>query len=116
MARNPNISVVKIGYNSFAFEDAQTALELMALMSKVVCVEEQEWSLREDTLCTHFLAEDQTLPELKFVAANKFNPHETVAEAKARFAREKKDREDMDQQFREAPPALTVPDFKEEPF
>lgn len=112
--KNPNIAVIKIGYNSFAFESAQAALELMTLMSQAVCVEEENWSLREETPCTHFLSEEQTLPELKFVAANKFNPRETPKEAKERFAREKKDREDMEQQFRETPPALPAPEVSDE--
>lgn len=109
MTRNPNIAVIKIGYNSFAFEDAQTALQMMALMSGAVQVDEETWSLREDTPCTHFLSGDPTMPELKFVPANKFNPHETVAEVKDRVKREKADREDLNQQFNEAPAALPAP-------
>lgn len=109
MTRNPNIAVITIGYNSYAFEDAQSALELMSLMSKAVQVDEESYSMRNDTPCTHFLAEGSSMPELKFVSAHKFSPHETVKEAKARFEREKQDREDMDQQFREAPPALEAP-------
>lgn len=109
MTRNPNISVIKIGYNSFAFEDAQTALQMMALMSTAVQVEEETWSLRDDTPCTHFLAGDAATPELKFIPVNKFNPHETVAEVKERVKREKADREDLNQQFREAPAALPAP-------
>jgi hypothetical protein len=109
MNRNQNIAVIKIGYNSFAFEDPQSALQLMALMQSAVQVEEENWSLRDDTPCTHFLSEGSELPELKFVATQKFNPHETVKEVKARVAREKADREDLDQQFREAPAALPGP-------
>ena len=109
MTRNPNIAVIKIGYNSFAFEDAQTALQMMALMSTAVQVDEETWNLREDTPCTHFLAGDPSMPELKFVPAAKFNPHETVAEVKERVKREKADREDMEQQMREAPAALPAP-------
>jgi hypothetical protein len=109
MTRNPNIAVIKIGYNSFAFEDAQTALQMMALMSGAVQVEEENWSLRDDTPCTHFLAGDPAMPELKFVPTHKFNPHETVAEVRDRIKREKADREDMEQQMREAPAALPAP-------
>lgn len=100
MARNPNIAVIKIGYNSYAFEDAQSALELMALMSKAVPVEEEAWSVRETTPCTHFLAESSELPELKFVSVQKFNPNETLKEFKERYAREQKDREDLNQSMR----------------
>lgn len=109
MTRNPNIAVIKIGYNSFAFEDAAAALELMALMSKATQVEEETWSLRDETPCTHFIAEDSTMPELKFVPVHKFSPHETVKEAKERLKREKADREDMDQNMKEAAPALPAP-------
>ena len=109
MTRNPNIAVIKIGYNSFAFEDAQTALQMMALMSGAVQVKEEAWSLRDDTPCTHFLDEEPTMPELKFVPMNKLNPHETVTEVRERVKREKADREDMEQQMREAPAALPAP-------
>lgn len=110
MARNPNIAVIKIGYNSFAFEDAQSALELMALMAKAVSVDEEGWGVRELTDCTHFLSDESTMPELKFVPQNKFNPNETMKEFKVRAEREKKDREDMDQNMREAATALPAPD------
>lgn len=109
MNRNPNIAVITIGYNHYAFEDAQTALELMAIMSRAVQVEVQDWSLRDYTPCTHFLEADPSLPKLEFVASNKFNPHETVKEVKERKEREEKDRADVDQQFREAPAALAAP-------
>lgn len=109
MTRNPNIAVIKIGYNSFAFEDPQAALQMMALMSTAVQVEEETWSLRDDTPCTHFLAGDVAMTELKFIPVNKFNPHETVTEVKERVKREKADREDLNQQFREAPAALPAP-------
>lgn len=107
--RNPNIAVISIGYgNEFAFEDAQSALELMAILSKAVNVDSRAYGLG-DTPFSYFLAEDATMPELKFVPTQKFNPNETVKEAKERAEREKKDREDMEQQFREAPPALEAP-------
>lgn len=109
MTRNPNIAVVTIGYYTYALEDAQAALELMAIMSKAVQIDTDRYDLRNDTPCTHFLAEETSLPKLEFVAASKFNPNETIKEAKARFEREKQDRADMDQQFREAPPALEAP-------
>lgn len=109
MTRNPNIAVITIGYNTqFAFEDAQAALELMALMSKAVSVDSSTYGLGDQPY-SYFLAEDGTMPELKFVPAHKFNPRETVKEAKARMEREKKDREDMEQQMREAPAALPAP-------
>jgi hypothetical protein len=109
MTRNPSIAVITIGYNTqFAFEDAQAALELMALMSKAVSVDSSVYGLGDQPY-SYFLAEDGTMPELKFVPAHKFNPYETVKEAKARMERERKDREDMDQQFREAPAALPAP-------
>jgi len=94
--KNPNIAIIKIGYHSYAIEDTQTALELMAIMSKAVQVEHEAYDLRNETNQTHFLADEQLMPELKFVATNKVNGHETVKEAKERFAREKKDREDME--------------------
>lgn len=109
MTRSPNIAVITIGYNNqFAFEDAQAALELMAILSKAVNVDTCAYGLGEQPH-THFLAEDSAMPELKFVPAHKFNPRETVKEAKARIERERQDREDMEQQFREAPPALEAP-------
>lgn len=116
MTRNPNIAVIKIGYNSYAFEDAQSALELMALMSKAVQVEEETWSLRDYTPCTHFLSKESAMPELKFVPHHKFNPHETVEEVKVKADREKKDREDMEQNMREAPAALPAPTAEPEEF
>jgi hemerythrin len=110
MTRNPNIAVITIGYKHYALEDAQSALELMALMSKAVQVEERVHGMSDYTPCTHFLDEEPTMPELKFVPVNKFNPHETVTEVRERVKREKADREDMEQQFREAPAALPAPD------
>lgn len=109
MSRTKNISVVTIGYNKFAFEDAQTAFELMAIMSRAVQVEEKSYGMEKMTECTHFLDDSRELPELKFVDARRFNPEETAAEVKARYEREQKDREDLNQQFREAPPALPAP-------
>lgn len=109
MTRNPNIAVITIGYKHYALEDAQSALELMALMSKAIQVEEREYGMSDYTPCTHFLSEDTELPQLKFVSARKFNPNETVAEVKERAEREKADREDLNQQFREAPAALPAP-------
>lgn len=110
MPRNPNIAVIKIGYHSYAFESTQSALELMALMSSAVQVDEREYGMSDYTPCTHFLAESSEMPELKFVSTHKFNPNETVAEVKARAEREKQDREDLNQQFHEAPAALPAPD------
>lgn len=117
MARNPNIAVIKIGYHSYAFEDAQQALEFMVLMSKAVQVEEDTWNLRDLTPCTHFLADESQMPEMKFVSVHKFNGQETVKEFKERDAREKSDRADMDQQFRETPIAIAAPqDDYQPPF
>lgn len=111
MSRNPNIAVVTIGYTHFALEDTQSALELMAILSKTVQIQVREYGLSDYTPCTHFLSDDSTMPEMKFVPMHKFNPHETVEEVKAKMEREKKDREDMEQQFREAPPALAAPEL-----
>lgn len=108
MTRNPNMAVIKIGYNHYAFEDAQSALELMAIMSKAVQVHEESWSLRDDTPCTYFLNKDSEMPELKFVALHKFNPNETVEEVKERFKREKADREDLDQSMRPVPEVAAI--------
>lgn len=109
MSRNPSIAVVTIGYRHFAFEDAAVALELMAIMSKAVMVEVQTYGIDKITDCTHFLAESDELPEMKFAPAHRFNPHETLAEVKARYEREQHDRQDVDQHMREAPPALPAP-------
>lgn len=109
MNRAQNIAVVTIGYNTqYAFIDAAAALELMALMSKAVAVTDQAYRMGEQPH-SHFLADDPTMPELKFVPAHKFNPHETVTEAKERLEREKRDREDIDQRMSEAPTALPAP-------
>lgn len=109
MTRNPNIAVITIGYNHYAFEDAAMSLELMALMSKAVQVDVEDYSLRNDTPCTHFISDESKMPKLEFVPMHKFNPNETVAEVRARIGREKKDREDMNQDMREAAPALPAP-------
>ena len=109
MARNPNIAVITIGYNKYAFEDTQTALELMAILSKAVQVNEETWSLREHTNHTFFLIDDSSMPELKYAPANKFNTQETVQEVKDRVAREAKDRADMEAGVREVPTPLDLP-------
>lgn len=109
MNRTANIAVIKIGYSSYAFEDAQTALELMAILSRAVPVDVKEYGMDKMTSCTHFLEVDRDMPEMKFIAASKFNPHETVDEIKERYAREQADREDLDQHMREAPAALPAP-------
>ena len=110
MIRNPNIAVIKIGYNSYAFEDCAQALEVMALLSKAVMVDDSTYSLNKHEVTEHyFLAEDGSMPEMKFAATRFFNTGETVKEAKERLDREKADREDMEQHMREAPPALPAP-------
>lgn len=113
MNRAKNIAVIQLsgsyGSPSYAFEDTQTALEFMAMLSKSVQVDHEGYSMREDTTCTYFVANSESMPEMKFVPAHKFNTEETVEEAKARFKREKEDRADMDQKFKEAPPALEPP-------
>src|SRR4051812_28213604 len=113
MNRTKNIAVITIssgyGGSTFAFEDTQAALEVMAMLSKAVSVSHDAYTYRNDTPCTYFLAEADAMPELKFVPANKFNTEETEKEAEARFKREKEDREDLNQQFREAPAALPAP-------
>lgn len=112
MPCNPNIAVISIGYKHYAFENPQQALELMAIMSGAVQVEAREYGMEKyGTTCTHFLSEDSEMPKLEFVAAHKFNPNETSEEVKARFTREQADREDINQQFREAPAALPAPEL-----
>lgn len=96
MTFNRNVAIIKIGYNSYAIEDAQDALQLMAIMSKAVQVDDNLYGVRDYTNCSHALAEDQTLPQLNFVAKTKVNGQQTVAEIKAQGEREKKDREDLD--------------------
>lgn len=113
MNRTKNIAVITLstGYSgvSLAFEDTQTALEFMAMLSKAVSVSHDAYTYRNDTPCTYFLAEADAMPELKFVQAHKFNTEETEKEVEARIKREKEDRADMDQKFREAPAALSAP-------
>lgn len=116
MNRQHQIAVISIGYSHYAFEDAASALELMAILSKSVKVEADSWGMEKITPCTHFLAEDGELPQMKFVAAHKFNPHETKEEVKARWAREQADREDIDQPMNEAPAALPAPAVEDIPF
>lgn len=123
MTRTKNIAVIQMsnsyGSPSYAFEDTQTALEFMAMLSKTVQVEHESYDMRDDTPCVYFMADSESMPEMKFVPAHKFNTEETVKEAKARIKREKEDRADMDQKFKEAPPALEAPVVRieeEEPF
>lgn len=115
MQRNKNIAVITIGYSKFAFEDAQSALELMALMSRAVQVE-HSYGMSNITNCSHFLSDSDTMPELKFYPASCFNANETAKEFKERYEREQADREDLDQQFKEAPPALPAPVVDDCPF
>jgi hypothetical protein len=110
MARNPNIAVITIGYNKYAFEDIAQALELMAILSKAVMVDDSTYSLNKHEVTErYFLADSEGAPELKFAATNFFNTHETVKEAKERLDREKKDREDMEQDMQEGAVALPAP-------
>ena len=111
MSRNKNIAVLTIGYHTYAFENSQTALTLMALLSEATQVREESWGVREITPCTYFLHEEPSLPELKYASSAKFNPSETVQEVKDRAQREKEDRQDFEQQMREAPAALPAPIF-----
>lgn len=106
--RAKNIGVVTVGYSIYAFEDANEALQLMAILSKAISVENQSYGMGESPH-EYFMAESAGIPELKFVPQHKFNTMETVKEAKERMAREKADREDIDQQFRTAPEALPPP-------
>ena len=117
MTRNPNIAIATIGGQHFALPDPQSALELMAIMSKAVHIDDYLYPVREYTNCSHCLAPDQELPELKFITLNKLNGMETREEIKARGDREKKDREDMEQAMRpvEEPVALPAPDHTD-PF
>lgn len=109
---NPNVAIIKIGYNSFAIEDPKSALELMAIMSKAVQVDDNLYGVRDYSNCSHALAEDQSLPSLQFVAENKVNGKQTVSEIKAQGEREKKDREDLDGGVRllPEPPTIAPPD------
>lgn len=116
MTRNPNIAVITIGYNTYAFQDAALALQLMATLSTAVQVENDNYSFRNDTPHTYFMVEEASMPKLEFVPEFKFNSAETLKEVKERIKREAADRADMDQTMREAPPALAAPAFDEEPF
>lgn len=110
MSRNPNIAVITIGYNKYAFEDCAQALEIMALMSKATMVDDSTYTLNKHEVAEqYFLSENEGMPELKFAAMRMFNTSETVKEAKARLDREKADREDMEQSMNEAPVALPAP-------
>lgn len=110
MLRKQNIAVITIGYNKYAFEDCAKALEIMAIMSSAAMVDDSKYSLNKHEVEEHyFLAENEGMPELKFVAARLFNTSETVKEAKERLDREKADREDLNQNMREAAPALAAP-------
>lgn len=112
MSRNPNIAVISIGYQTYAFTDTEAALQLMSILSKAVKVDASCYGMEKITPCTHFLDDSGDMPSLNFVPAGRFNPHETKAEVKARYEREQADRQDVDQQFSEAPRApraLTAP-------
>lgn len=115
MSRTKNIAVITIGYNNYAFEDAAVALQMMAMLSSAAQVEHSAWELRDDTPQTYFMVNEPSLPKLEFVPEFKFNTNETVKEVKERIQREKADRADMDQKFKEAPPALEAPVVFPEP-
>lgn len=109
MARNPNIAVVTIGYNHYAFEDCAQALELMAIMGNATMVDDHIYSLNSHGVTeSYFLADSDSMPSLKFAAMRLFNTTETVKEAKERLDREKKDRDDLNQDMREAPAAVLL--------
>jgi len=114
MARNPNIAVITIGYRKYAFENAEQALSLMAVLSSAISVDSSNYGMEKITDCTHFLSDDSDLPELKFVPASKFNPHQTREEVKAQYEREQADRQDVDQQMHEAPVGLPAPAIEAE--
>lgn len=110
MTRNPNIALITIGYNHYAFEDCSQALQLMAIMANATMVDSNTYSLNSHKVTEeYFLADGDSMPALKFAAMRLFNTNETVKEAKERLDREQKDREDMNQEMREAPPALPAP-------
>ena len=116
MARTSNIAVITIGYTKIAFEDRDTALQFMALLGNGVQVDDSVYSLNKFGVPhTHYLAEAGTHGELKFIPAHNFNTSETVEEAKERLTREQKDREDLEQNMKQAPTPIrfTAP---EEPF
>ncbi len=111
MALVPNIAIVTIGSSHFAIEDSQSALELMAIMSKAVQLDDYTYPIREYTDVSHCLAEDQGLPELKFIALRKMDGHRTRKEIQEQGEREKKDREDMEQNMKDVTrPELPAPE------
>lgn len=122
MSRNPNIAVVTIGYSKYAFENSSDALELMALMSKAVQVDDSSYGMDKITHHQYWISDNDGMPALKFIAARLFNPNETRDEVKARWEREQKDREDLSQEMSEVPkeptalPAPTINDDDGIPF
>ena len=117
MSRNPNIAVVTIGYSKYAFENSSDALELMALMSKAVQVDDSSYGMEKITHHQYWISDGDSMPALKFVATRLFNPNETRDEVKARWEREQKDREDLNQEMNEAPTeptALPAPTINDE--
>lgn len=111
MALAPNIAIITIGYNSYAIEDTQSALELMAIMSKAVQVDGSMYSVRDYSNAEYCLAEDQSLPQLKFIPLRKLDGMHTCSEIKEQGEREKKDREDMEQNMKDVTrPELPAPE------
>lgn len=105
MARTSNIAVITLGhYFKIAFEEQDVALQFMALLGKGVQVDDSIYSLNKfEVPHTHYLSKAENHGELKFIPAYNFNTSETVEEAKERLTREQKDREDLEQNMRQAP-------------
>jgi hypothetical protein len=101
MALAPNIAITTIGYNHYAIESTQDALELMKIMSKAVQVDDSLYGIREYTDVEFCLSNDQTLPHLKFIGLRKLDGMRTRDEIKEQGEREKKDREDMEQSMKD---------------
>jgi hypothetical protein len=111
MALAPNIAVISIGGTEFAIEDSQSALELMAIMSKAVQLDSYLYSVRDYTSAEYCLAEDQSSPALKFIALRKLDGQRTRKEIQEQGEREKKDREDMEQNMKDVTrPELPAPE------
>lgn len=108
----PNIAVVSIAGTKFALEDTQSALELMAILSKAIQLDDYTYSVREYTDCSYCLQGDPSSPELKWVRASQIDGHRTREEIKEQGERAKKDREDQEAQVREITekPALPAPE------
>lgn len=109
MSRNPQIAIVTIVGVHLGFEDTQAALELMAILSKAVQLENYLYSVRDYTEAEYCLADGDSLPSMKFIHARLVDGEQTIKQIKERGEREKKDREDMEQQMNPTPEPLALP-------